>query len=121
MKMSAHAVWKAKSGDAGWFKPSTDGKGRKIKDDGSEYKTAEDRTFSNTYAIGTDPCLFFPAAGDGFGFNLSTAGASGFYWSSTLYSSETNAYSLNFNSSNVKPQYSISNRYHGFSVRPVSD
>ena len=114
-------VWKAKSGDAGWFKPSTDGKGRKIKDDGSEYNTAVDHTFSNTYAIGTDPCLFFPAAGDGYGYGLTMAGDSGLYWSSTLYSSETNAYSLYFWSSNVKPQYSSSTRYHGFSVRPVSD
>ena len=114
-------VWKAKSGDAGWFKPSTPGKGRKIKDDGSGYNTAEDHTFSNTYAIGTDALLFFPAAGFGDGTGLSGAGSRGYYWSSSLDTGDTDyAYYLTFSSDDVNPQGHY-NRYLGFSVRPVSD
>ena len=112
-------VWKAKSGDAGWFKPSTAGKGCKIKDDGSRYNTAEDHTFSNTYAIGTDALLFFPVAG--FGYNTSLRYATdGLYWSSSLSFSSISAYSLNFNSSYVAPQ-SSNIRFYGISVRPVSN
>lgn len=65
--------------------------------------------------------LFFPAAGYGTNTSLINAGSYGNYWSSTLYTSYTNyAYSLNFDSSNVNPQYN-NYRYLGFSVRPVSD
>ena len=114
-------VWKAKSGDAGWFKPSTSGKGRKIRDDGSAYNDAENHTFSNTYAIGTDPYVFFPAAGYGSDTNLDTAGSCGYYGSSSLYTSDTDrAYYLYLYSDGVFPQ-NIFIRYCGGSVRPVSD
>jgi len=75
--------------------------------------------------IGTDDktkaLLFFPAAGTGYGTNLSSAGSYGYYWSSPLNSDNTvNAYYLSFFSSNVNPNGNT-NRYFGFSVRPVSD
>lgn len=64
--------------------------------------------------------LFFPAAGSGNGTTLSNAGSYGRYWSSSLYSSLSGAYSLFFSSSSVNPQ-NINGRSHGRSVRPVSD
>ena len=65
--------------------------------------------------------LFFPAAGGGTNGNLDSAGTYGRYWSSTLTSDNTDlAYFLYFSSGGVDP---LSNyyRYHGFSVRPLSD
>ena len=65
--------------------------------------------------------LFFPAAGYGYNTYLSYAGSYGYYWSSSLYTDDTDdAYRLSFGSGGVNPQYSRS-RYYGFSVRPVSD
>ncbi len=65
--------------------------------------------------------LFFPAAGYGNGTSLNSAGSYGYYWSSTLHSSNPgDAYSLYFGSSGVDPQSNI-NRCNGRSVRPVSD
>lgn len=61
--------------------------------------------------------LFLPAAGHCSGTSLNNRGSYGYYWSST-YSSATNARSLNFNSSNVSPQYNGSRR-NGFSMRAV--
>ena len=114
-------VWKAKSGDAGWFKPSTSGKGSKIKDDGSGYNSAEAHTFSNTYAIGTDALLFFPAAGYGYGTLLQATGIYGYYWSSSLNTGDTDkAHKLYFSQGAVMPQDN-SDRYWGISVRPVAD
>lgn len=63
--------------------------------------------------------LFFPAAGYSLSDSRSNGGDNGYYWSSTWDSSDS-AYRLTLNSSNVYPQ-SGSNRYNGFSVRPVSD
>ncbi len=66
-------------------------------------------------------CLFFPAAGFGINTGLSLAGSSGYYWSSSRDPSDTDfAYSLDFDSGYVGPQ-SYNYRYHGLSVRPVSD
>ena len=65
------------------------------------------------------PHLFFPAAGYGDGTDLSGAGSDGFYWSSSLYTDYTDyAYRLYFLSDYVNPQ-GYSDRYYGFSVRPV--
>lgn len=61
--------------------------------------------------------LFFPAAGYYDGTSLNNRGSSGDYWSSTYYSA-TSARNLNFNSSNVNPQYNFTRRC-GFSVRAV--
>ena len=114
-------VWKAKGDDAGWFKPSTPGKGLKIKDDGSSYNTKVDHTFSNTYAIGTDPCVFFPAAGYGDGTSLYNANTSGSYWSGSLFSLEpTNARLLFFGVSNVN-LLGFDYRCNCSPVRPVKD
>ena len=68
----------------------------------------------------TDALLFFPAAGNGMDTALSNAGSCGFYWSSSLYTGDTGlAYYLFFWPYDVDPQ--DYHRYHGFSVRPVSD
>ena len=48
--------------------------------------------------------------------SLRNAGNNGNYWSSTAYSSTSNAYNLNFNSGNVNPSNN-NNRYNGQSVR----
>lgn len=61
--------------------------------------------------------LFFPAAGYYSGTSLIYRGSYGSYWSSTFVSA-TNARYLNFNSSNVNPQYS-GERREGFSIRAV--
>ena len=61
--------------------------------------------------------IFFPASGNYDGTSLSYRGSYGYYWSSS-YVSATNAYYLNFNSSNVNPAYGSSRRY-GFTARAV--
>ena len=68
--------------------------------------------------------IFLPAAGyrDNSGFN--GAGSGGYYWSSSLNTSNSsNAYYLRFDSSNVGISYfsslSDGNRYYGYYVRPV--
>ena len=61
--------------------------------------------------------IFFPACGFYNGTALSYEGTYGFYWSSTFYSS-SDAYYLNFDSSNVYPEY-FNLRYYGFSGRAV--
>ncbi|MBR3052252.1 hypothetical protein IKG60_01355 [Candidatus Saccharibacteria bacterium] len=47
------------------------------------------------------------------------AGSSGYYWSSTVYSSE-HARALNFNATGVNPESNGYNRYNGFSLRCVA-
>ncbi len=65
--------------------------------------------------------LFFPATGVGFKTNLNNAGSYGYYWSSSLSGTTTNAFYLNCGGENkVEPQKQ-SYRYYGGSVRPVSD
>lgn len=66
----------------------------------------------------TSSYIFLPAAGY-FGSSLYGAGSNGYYWSSSLYTSNTSsAYGLDFGSNYVGPSYSLS-RYCGRSVRPV--
>ena len=76
------------------------------------------------------PHLFFPAAGYGVETDLRNAGSFGYYWSSSLYTDKHDfAYYLYFYRSYVNPQsYSLhldpqncTDRYCGFSVRPVKD
>lgn len=61
--------------------------------------------------------VFFPAAGNGYGTSLDSAGSNGYYWSRSLISSAY-GYLLNFGSSYVRPQ-DDSGRFFGFSVRAV--
>lgn len=63
--------------------------------------------------------VFFPAAGRYDGTTLNIRGTGGNYWSSS-YNSETLAYYLGFNDSDVNPHYN-NNRRFGFSVRAVRD
>ena len=70
----------------------------------------------------SDITLFFPAAGYGVDTSLEDAGSNGFYWSNSLRTdNHSRAYSLCCGSGGVDPQYLYGERYHGFSVRPVSD
>ncbi len=50
--------------------------------------------------------------------SLNNQGSNGNYWSSTA-NSATNAYNLNFNSSNINPGTNNNNKYNGFAVRCV--
>ena len=61
--------------------------------------------------------MFFPASGRYNGTSLENRGTNGNYWSAS-FNDSTNAYNLNFNSSNVNPQNN-NNRYRGLTVRPV--
>lgn len=61
--------------------------------------------------------IFFPAAGFGNGMSWNYQSRIGTWWSSSLIS-ERNARILYFDASGVSPQLS-SDRYNGFSVRPV--
>ena len=61
--------------------------------------------------------MFFPASGRYNGTSLENRGTNGYYWSAS-FNNSTNAYNLNFNSSNVNPQNN-NNRYRGLTVRPV--
>ena len=61
--------------------------------------------------------IFFPASGYRDGTGLDSRGSYGYYWSSSLYSSE-NGCSLGFNSGAVYPARNDS-RFFGFSVRAV--
>ena len=61
--------------------------------------------------------VFFPASGNYNGTSLDHRGSLGYYWSSSFIS-ETNAYSLYFNSGGVNPAGSYDRRY-GFTARAV--
>jgi len=61
--------------------------------------------------------IFFPASGFYNGTSLNYRGSIGYYWSSS-YISETYAYYLNFNSSNVNPANN-NNRRYGVTARAV--
>ena len=62
--------------------------------------------------------IFLPAAGYRYDSSLDNAGSSGYYWSSSLETSNPySAYGVNFSSSNVGRSYF--DRYYGRSVRPV--
>ncbi len=62
--------------------------------------------------------MYFVYGGDLYSGQLLSAGNHGYYWSSTPYSSNTNAYDFTFGAS-VVPSAN-SNRYYGFSVRCVA-
>ena len=65
--------------------------------------------------------IFIPADGYGYGASLNNRGARGYYWSSSINSSNTgNAYYLEFNSSTVTPLYS-NGRYRGMPIRAIQD
>jgi uncharacterized protein (TIGR02145 family) len=65
--------------------------------------------------------LFFPAAGFCYNGGVNNVGSYGYYWSSSVDSSDVqSAYDLRFRSSRVNWQYDYS-RYFGFAVRGVLD
>ena len=76
-----------------------------------------------TRKANTGPCsgnsIFLPAAGYRVFTNIRDTGSNGWYWSSSLYSSVTNAESVYFNNSTkYDNEYP---RYMGMSIRPVSE
>ena len=65
--------------------------------------------------------VFFPVSGFVYDTSLYSGSTRGFYWSSSLNASDaSNAYFLFFYSSYVSPS-NPNDRYHGKTVRPVSD
>ena len=115
------AGWRIPTGNEGEFKALNDNTTNAWTDNYNS-TGVKGRTFTgkNETPDYSDITLFFPAAGVGNTTSLYSAGTSGNYWSSTLYSS-TNAYRLSFSGITVSPQDSNIGRYYGFSVRPVSD
>jgi len=68
------------------------------------------------------PTLFLPAAGyrvSNYG-EIYEVGTGGYYWSTSVTVSDTNAYSLSFNSSAVNPNNN-NGRANAFSVRCIAD
>ena len=63
--------------------------------------------------------IFLPAAGYRLNSSLSDAGSRGYYWSATPYSDSNSACYLGFYSDYYG--WSISSRYYGHTVRPVSE
>ena len=85
----------------------------------STYSGITGRWFGSTTA-GASGAAFFPAAGYYSSGSLSNASSDGYYWSSTVNSSNTNrAYYLGFYSSTVGLA-DYSNKYFGNSVRCVA-
>lgn len=64
------------------------------------------------------PTIFLPTAGRRSGTSLESAGSYGYYWSSSIYS-PTNPW-LVLSTDDVR-MYKAYYRFHGFSVRPVSE
>ena len=68
----------------------------------------------------TDNWIFLPAAGYLVDTDLNVSGSGGFYWSSSLSTGgPSGAWGVRFYSVEVHRNYSL--RYHGYSVRPVSE
>ena len=88
---------------------------------GTDY-TANQYTATSTVTWGTMEAagaVFLPAAGRRNGSSVSNAGSRGYYWSSSINSSNAgNAYNVYFYSGNFNPTYG-SYRYSGNSVRLV--
>ena len=88
---------------------------------GVYYYNVSGKTVGVYFVDNSSNKLFFPAAGNGNGTSLNSAGSNGLYWSSSLNASNpSTAYSLYFSDRNAAPQ-SNDNRSSGRSVRPVSD
>ena len=69
----------------------------------------------------SDAHLFFPLACYRSGTTFFLVGSNGYYWSSSLETSDPScAYSMQFSSSTVKPDF-YNVRHQGCSVRPVRD
>jgi uncharacterized protein (TIGR02145 family) len=75
---------------------------------------------AGSLALRANP-LYFNLSGD-YEYDsgaMGSQGSSGFYWSSTAYSSATDAYNLYFGTSRIRPQFGHSKGF-GFSVRCVA-
>lgn len=79
--------------------------------------TATSYTKAEWSAMESAGVVFLPAAGIRDGTSLINVGSSGYYWSSSCYSSN-HAYNMSFFSGGVNPQ-NYNYRYYGFSVRLV--
>ncbi len=65
--------------------------------------------------------LYFIPAGAVDTSGLGSAGSHGYYWTSTPYSNDPNAYYLTFYSGNLYPSDYFIRRYYGFSVRCLAE
>ena len=83
------------------------------------------QALTNAYSISSNTAgstalvsapLYFVRSGSVYSGSLRDAGYGGRYWSSTAYSSTSDAYDLSFASGGVNPSYD-DYRYYGFSVR----
>ncbi|MGN0846697.1 MAG: chitobiase/beta-hexosaminidase C-terminal domain-containing protein [Kiritimatiellia bacterium] len=65
--------------------------------------------------------IFLPAAGEGYAFGLLSSGSNGYYWSSTVDSSDSRSvWGIDFNSGGFRAR-TFRSRYYGWSVRPLRE
>lgn len=84
------------------------------------WETYEGANGRMVYCFENGNAIFLPAAGGWYGTALNSAGSTGTYWSSSLYTDAPNrAWYVAFDSGNVTRNGS--GRDAGFSVRPVSE
>jgi uncharacterized protein (TIGR02145 family) len=85
----------------------------------NDYKSTGVAGLVCTAKDGSGAELFFPAAGDCYNGSVYNVGSGGYYWSSSLFSSNVQyAYLLDFSNDYVGWQ-DYYNRYYGFPVRGV--
>ena len=100
-----------------WVMPSLD-QMEELKNNCTSEWTTENGVKGRRFTGPNGASIFLPAAGYRWRDDLNYAGSNGYYWSSTLYESDTYcAYELYFNSGRVGTGYDL--RYYGPSVRPV--
>ena len=108
MKAATYWAWDVNAKGYYVYDPQSNDAGKKNNDSG----------VLGTYNT-TDALLFFPATGSTSNENLQNPGLAGCYWSREVYS-EYKAYTLFINASNLISD-NKSDRYSGYSIRPVSD
>ena len=86
---------------------------------GAAYTTNEITADDWTNKLETHGAVFLPAAGRRYGTTVSYVGTGGYYWSSTVNSTNW-AFIVNFGSGGLTPAEDL-NRLYGYSVRLVRD
>ncbi|MCQ2319364.1 MAG: fibrobacter succinogenes major paralogous domain-containing protein, partial [Bacteroidales bacterium] len=111
---AAHVNW---GGD--WRMPTTE-EWKELKDNCTLTWTTQGG--KNGYCV-TGPngkSIFLPAAGYRYSMSVNAAGTYGYYWSSSLDSSDpSSAFSLYFRTGGMFDPQKLDDRYYGCSVRPV--
>ena len=112
---AAHVNW-----GGGWRMP-TEEEWRELYDNTTSTCTTENGVDGRKFTSKTDSSkyIFLPAAGNRGGTSLYSAGSYGYYWASSLNSSDpSKAYVMLLFSGGVSPQSNF-NRCNGCTVRPV--